>query len=101
MKTLTSVGGMASRLVTRLAAPTTTTAGSGSGSGGRDHGGDDYAMESSAETNPLVLNREVSNTGDVVLAACTTKLLLLWELKLYHIVFHSITVYFNCYCMLF
>lgn len=54
MKTLTTVGGMASRFVTRLSAPTT------SGTSGRDGGnGDDYAMESNAETNPLVLNREV------------------------------------------
>ena len=64
MKTLTSVGGMASRFVTRLSAPTVGGSNGSGGSGnsnsnGRDNGGDDYAVESNAETNPLVLNRDV------------------------------------------
>lgn len=63
MKTLTSVGGMASRLVNRLAAPTVTGSGS---SGGRDIGSDDYAVESNAETNPLVLNRDGDDDDEVI-----------------------------------
>lgn len=60
MKTLTTVGGMASRFVTRLSAPT-------SGTPSRDGGsGDDYAIESNAETNPLVRNREEDEEDEVI-----------------------------------